>query len=161
MLLIGGRRARSQRWTVRRRRERYVYACLVAIVRFSRGGLYARYEGYHKVSDPHLRESPLVAVVVLVLAASLEGYALHTAVTEANRTRGDRSWLRFVRRTRSPELAVILLEDSGALLGLLFALAGVGLSVLIGDGILDGIATVASARCWSPSQSGSRSRPRA
>jgi cation diffusion facilitator family transporter len=145
LLLVGGRRARRPASALHPfgyARERYVYAFLVAIILFSLGGLYALYEGYHKVSDPHPLDAPLVAVVVLVLAAGLEGYALRTAVAEANRTRGGRSWLRFVRRTRSPELPVILLEDSGALLGLLFALAGVGLSVLTGNGIFDGLATL-------------------
>jgi cation diffusion facilitator family transporter len=145
LLLIGGRRARRPASVLHPfgyARERYVYAFLVAIILFSLGGLYALYEGYHKVIDPHPLDSPLVAVIVLLIAACLEGYALHTAVGEANRTRGGRSWLRFVRRTRSPELPVILLEDSAALLGLLLALLGVGLSVLTGNGVFDGIATV-------------------
>jgi cation diffusion facilitator family transporter len=145
LLLIGGRRAKRPASALHPfgyARERYVYAFLVAIILFSLGGLYALYEGYHKVIDPHPLSSPLVAVVVLVLAAALEGYALHTAVAQANLTRGTRSWLRFVRRTRSPELPVILLEDSGALLGLLLALVGVGLSVLTGNGVFDGIATL-------------------
>src|SRR3954463_10748350 len=145
LLLIGGRRARrpaSELHPFGYARERYVYAFLVAIVLFSLGGLYAVYEGYHKILHPHPLESPLVAIVVLLIAAALEGFALHTAVGEANRTRGGRSWLRFVRRSRSPELPVILLEDSGALLGLLFALIGVGLSVLTGNGVFDGVSTL-------------------
>jgi cation diffusion facilitator family transporter len=144
-LLIGGRRARrpaSRLHPFGYARERYVYAFLVAIVLFTLGCLYALYEGYHKVTNPHPLESPLVAVIVLLIAAALEGYALRTAMGQANQTRGNRSWLRFVRRTRSPELPVILLEDSGALLGLLFALIGVGLSLLTGNGIFDGIATL-------------------
>ena len=145
LLLIGGRRARRPASALHPfgyARERYVYAFLVAVVLFSLGGLYALYEGYHKVLDPHPLESPLVAVLVLFIAAALEGYALRTAVGEANRTRNGRGWLGFVRRTRSPELPVILLEDSGALLGLLFALIGVGLSLLTGNGIFDGISTL-------------------
>ena len=145
LLLIGGRRARRPASVLHPfgyARERYVYAFLVAIVLFSLGGLYALYEGYLKVVDPHPLASPLIAVIVLLIAACLEGYALRTAVGQANRTRGGRNWLRFVRRTRSPELPVILLEDSGALVGLLLALVGVGLSVLTGDGVFDGIATL-------------------
>ena len=69
---------------------------------FTLGGLYALYEGYHKIIDPHPLNSPLVAVVVLLIAMALEGYALRTAVREANRTRGSRSWLQFVRRARAP-----------------------------------------------------------
>jgi cation diffusion facilitator family transporter len=145
LLLVGGRRSKrpaSPLHPFGYARERYVYAFLVAIILFSLGGLYAAYEGYHKIRDPHEIESPLVAVVVLFIAAALEGYALRTAVGEANRTRGDRGWLRFIRRSRNPELPVILLEDSGALVGLLLALLGVGLSVLTGNGVFDGIATL-------------------
>ncbi len=145
LLLIGGKRARQAPSALHPfgyARARYIYAFLVAIVLFSLGGLYALYEGYHKVADPHPLTSPLVAVAVLVIAMALEGFALRTAVNEANRTRGQRDWLQFVRRARSPELPVLLLEDSGALVGLTLALLGVGLSVLTGNGIFDGIASL-------------------
>jgi len=145
LLLIGGKRARQAPSALHPfgyARARYIYAFLVAIVLFSLGGLYALYEGYHKIVDPHPLTSPLVAVAVLVIAIALEGFALRTAVREANRTRGQRDWLQFVRRARSPELPVLLLEDSGALVGLTLALLGVGLSVLTGNGIFDGIASL-------------------
>jgi cation diffusion facilitator family transporter len=145
LLLIGGRRSQQAPSALHPfgyARARYIYAFLVAIVLFTLGGLYALYEGYHKVIDPHPLTSPLVAIAVLIVAAALEGYALRTAVREANRTRGARSWFHFVRRARAPELPVILLEDSGALLGLTFALVGVGLSELTGNGVFDGIATL-------------------
>ncbi|MGN9768234.1 cation diffusion facilitator family transporter [Micromonospora sp. SD12] len=145
LLLIGGKRARrapSALHPFGYARERYIYAFIVAIVLFSIGGLYALYEGYHKISDPHELTSPLIAVAVLVIAIALESYALYTAVKEANKVRGTRGWVSFVRHARAPELPVILLEDAGALLGLVFALAGVGLSVLTGNAIFDGIATL-------------------
>jgi cation diffusion facilitator family transporter len=145
LLLLGGRRARQAPSALHPfgyARARYIYAFIVAIVLFTLGGLYALYEGYHKVRDPHPLSSPLVAIAVLVIAAFLEGYALRTAVREANRTRGARGWLHFVRRARSPEIPVILLEDSGALLGLTFALFGVVLSEITGNGVFDGIATL-------------------
>jgi cation diffusion facilitator family transporter len=145
LLLIGGRRARQGPSALHQfghARERYIYAFLVAIVLFVLGGLYALYEGYHKVVDPQPLTSPLGAVAVLLIAMVLEGYALRTAVREANRTRGARGWLQFVRRARAPELPVLLLEDSGALVGLTLALLGVGLSVLTGNGVFDGVATL-------------------
>jgi cation diffusion facilitator family transporter len=145
LLLIGGRRARQAPSALHPfgyARARYVYAFLVAIVLFVLGGLYALYEGYHKVIDPHPLSSPAVAIVVLLVAMMLEGYALRTAVREANRTRGNRNWLQFVRRARAPELPVLLLEDSGALVGLTVALLGVGLSVVSGNAIFDGAATL-------------------
>ena len=143
--IIGGKRARQAPSTLHQfgyARARYIYAFLVAVVLFTLGGLYALYEGYHKITDPHPLTSPLVAVAVLFIAMALEGYVLRNAVREANHTRGTRNWLQFVRRTRSPELPVILLEDSGALIGLTLALLGVGLSVLTGNGVYDGIASL-------------------
>jgi cation diffusion facilitator family transporter len=145
LLLIGGRRARQAPSALHPfgyARARYVYAFLVAVVLFTLGGLYALYEGYHKIIDPHPLKSPLVAVAVLLIAAALEGYALRTAVREANRTRGRRGWFTFVQRARAPEVPVILLEDSGALVGLTLALLGVGLTELTGNGVFDGIATL-------------------
>jgi cation diffusion facilitator family transporter len=145
LLLVGGRRARrapSELHPFGYARRRYIYAFLVAVVLFTLGGLYALYEGYHKVIDPEPLTSPLVAVAVLLIAMALEGYALRTAVREANRTRGARGWLHFVRRSRAPELPVLLLEDSGALVGLTLALVGVGLTVLTGNGIYDGVASL-------------------
>ena len=140
LLLVGGKRARRAPTALHP--FRYVYSFIVAIILFTLGGLYAVYEGYHKISDPHELSSPLIAVAVLLIAIALEGFALRTAVKEANKVRGKRSWVSFVRHARAPELPVILLEDAGALLGLLFALSGVGLSVLTGNALFDGIATL-------------------
>lgn len=123
-------------------RERYIYAFIVAIVLFTVGGLYAIYEGYHKLSDPHELSSPMVAVVVLVIAIVLEAFSLRTAVQESNAVRGKRTWTQFVRGAKSPELPTILLEDIGALVGLIAALLGVGLSILTGDPIFDAIGTL-------------------
>ena len=146
LLLIGGRRARrapSELHPFGYARERYIYGFLVAIILFSLGGLYALYEAYHKIRHPGELTSPLVAVSVLVVAVCLESFALRTAVKEANRVRGGRGWVEFIRRARSPELPVILLEDTGALLGLVFALVGVGLSLLTGNAVFDGLGTAA------------------
>jgi len=124
-------------------RVRYFWAFVVAVVLFTLGGVFSVYEGYRKVADPHDIESPAVAIVILVLAAMFEGLALRTAVRHANPQRGRRSWARYIRESRSPELPVLLLEDSGALLGLLFALSGVLLSLVTGNPVFDGIGTFA------------------
>ncbi len=125
-------------------RDRYVYGFLVAIVLFSVGGLFAVYEGVHKVLEPEEVTSPAWAFGVLVVAIVLEGFSLRTAVKETNAVRkpGESYW-EFIRHARAPELPVVLLEDTAALTGLVFALIGVGLSVLTGNGIYDGLGTVA------------------
>ncbi|WP_163550132.1 cation diffusion facilitator family transporter [Candidatus Frankia nodulisporulans] len=124
-------------------RARYIAAFLVGIVLFSVGGLFSVYEGIEKVRHPHELESGLIAIVVLVLAVGMESFSFATAIRESNHTRGDRSWWRFIREARAPELPIVLLEDLAAELGLLFALGGVGLTLLLDDPIWDGVGTLA------------------
>jgi cation diffusion facilitator family transporter len=146
LLLIGGkasRKAASPAHPFGYGRERYIYAFIVSIVLFSIGGLYALYEGFHKMSDTeHGLEAPLVAVVVLVVAIVLESFSLRTAVKESNHVRGKQSWVQFIKGSRSPELPVILLEDIGALVGLVLALFGVGLSWITGNTLFDALGTM-------------------
>ncbi|GLU47973.1 cation diffusion facilitator family transporter [Nocardiopsis ansamitocini] len=147
LLLVGGKRAKREATPEHPfgfGRERYVYAFVVSIVLFSLGGLFALYEAWHKLSDPHPIDSwRWVPIVVLLAAMAMEATALRTAVKESNRVRGKANWVQFVRRSKSPELPVILLEDTGALLGLVFALIGVGLTLITGNGVWDGLGTAA------------------
>jgi cation diffusion facilitator family transporter len=124
-------------------RSRYFYSFVVALVLFSLGAVFALYEGYHKITHRQELESPLVAITILVVAIALEGYSFRTAVVESRALKGSGSWWRFIRTSRNPELPVVLLEDSGALVGLAFALSGVGLTMVTGDPVWDGVGTVA------------------
>jgi len=145
LLLVGGRRARraaDEQHPFGYGRERYVYAFIVSIVLFSLGGLFALYEAYHKFSDPHGIESwHWVPIVVLVAAIGMEGFSFRTAVRESNLVRGKQSWPQFVRTAKAPELPVVLLEDFGALVGLVLALFGVGMTLVTGDGRYDAAGT--------------------
>ncbi|HEU4675890.1 MAG TPA: cation diffusion facilitator family transporter [Motilibacteraceae bacterium] len=147
LLLVGGRRAQREatpQHPFGYGRERYVYAFIVAIVLFSLGGLFALYEGWHKVQHPEAIESwQWVPVLVLLIAICLEGYSFRTAIKESNQTRGSRSWVEYVRTAKAPELPVVLLEDFGALIGLALALVGVGLTLITGNGVFDGAGTLA------------------
>ncbi|MFE0363762.1 cation diffusion facilitator family transporter [Streptomyces griseoaurantiacus] len=145
LLLLGGKRAQREatpQHPFGYGRERYIYAFLVSIVLFSVGGMFAIYEGYEKISHPHEVEHWYWPVGVLVFAILAEGYSFRTAIKESNETRGSLSWVEYVRRAKAPELPVVLLEDFGALIGLVLALGGVGLALLTGDGVWDGIGTV-------------------
>src|SRR5215210_1139726 len=146
LLVLGGRQAARGPTELHQfgyGRVRYFWAFVVAVVLFTLGGVFSVYEGYNKVADPHDIESPAVAIVILVLAAAFEGFALRTAARHAKPQRGTRSWARYIRESRSPELPVLLLEDSGALLGLFVAFTGVVLAVLTGNPVFDGIGTLA------------------
>jgi cation diffusion facilitator family transporter len=124
-------------------RDRYVYGFLVSLLLFSAGGLFAVYEGIEKVRHPHHLESPAVALVVLALAILLEGYSLRTAISESRELKGDDSWPAFIRHAKVPDLPVVLLEDVAALIGLVFAFAGVGLAAGTGQRVGDGVGTLA------------------
>ena len=124
-------------------RERYFWSFVVALVLFSMGSLFAIYEGIEKFLHPHELVSAHWAIGVLLIAMTLEAWSFRTAFVEANAVRGDKSLWRFVRRAKSPELPVVLLEDIGALLGLLFALLGVGLAVWTGNPRFDALGSIA------------------
>jgi len=146
-LLILGRKRATRSSTVEHPfgygRERYFYAFVVAVVLFTVGAVFSLYEGYHKLVEPHPVESPLWAFIVLIAALVMESFSLRTAIRETNPHRGGMGWFTFIRRAKSPELPVLLLEDSAALIGLLCALGGVSMSVLTGDGAWDGVGTLA------------------
>ena len=146
LLLVGNKRAKKgadEHHNFGYGRRRYVYGFIVAIVLFLVGGLFSLYEGFHKWQHPEPLEDWWIAVVVLLVAIALESFSFRTAIKEANRSRGKRSLGKFVRDARQPELPVILLEDAGALVGLVFALLGVGLAVLTGDGRFDAMGAMA------------------
>ena len=145
LLLLGGKRAQREATPQHPfgfGRERYIYAFLVSIVLFSVGGMFALYEGYEKIKHPHELEHWYWPVGVLVFAIIAEGFSFRTAIKESNPLRGKKSWKDFIRHAKAPELPVILLEDLGALVGLVLALGGVGLALLTGNGVWDGIGTL-------------------
>ncbi|WP_055601730.1 cation diffusion facilitator family transporter [Streptomyces aureus] len=145
LLLLGGKKAKREatpQHPFGYGRERYIYAFLVSIVLFSVGGMFAIYEGYEKIKHPHPIEAWYWPVGVLVFAIIAESFSFRTAIQESNLIRGGLTWTQFVRRAKAPELPVVLLEDLGALVGLILALGGVGLALLTGDGVWDGIGTL-------------------
>lgn len=146
LLLLGdarARRAATRDHPFGYGRERYFWAFVVSMLLFALGGLFAIYEGVEKLRHPHPLDSAIVAVVILVVSIVLEAFSFRMAIREAAGLRGGQGWLSFVRRSKSPEITVVLLEDFGALLGLLFALTGVGLEIVTGDPMWDALGTLA------------------
>jgi cation diffusion facilitator family transporter len=147
LLLVGGRRAKRAATTEHPfgyGRERYIYAFIVSVVLFSVGGLFALYEGFHKLQHPEPIDSwQWVPILVLVVAIGLESYSFRTAIHESNEVRENLSWPAFIRRAKAPELPVVLLEDFAALIGLALALVGVSFTLLTDDGTWDGLGTIA------------------
>jgi cation diffusion facilitator family transporter len=145
LLFLGGHRA-QRRPTPEHPfgygRERYFWAFIVALMLFSLGALFAIYEGVEKLIHPHELESVTVALAVLGVAIVLEALSFRTAVTQSAALKGDQSWWHFIRRSKTPELPVVLLEDTGALLGLMLAFVGVGAAEVTGNPRWDALGSV-------------------
>ncbi|MGH3338603.1 MAG: cation diffusion facilitator family transporter, partial [Propionibacteriaceae bacterium] len=153
LLLVGGRRSQKEATEAHPfgyGRERYIFGFIVSVVLFSVGGLFALYEAYHKfheIQEGHpneLLESRWwwVPIVILLAAIVAESLSFRTAIRESNKVRGKQTWSKYIRAAKAPELPVILLEDFAALVGLVFALFGVGMTLLTGNGYFDVIGTV-------------------
>jgi cation diffusion facilitator family transporter len=146
LLMFGGRRSRrvaDREHPFGYGRERYIYAFLVSIILFSVGGLFSIYEGIDKIIHPHELTNWWIPIAVLIIAIVLESFSLRTAVKESNHHReSGESWFAFIRHAKAPELPVVLLEDVAALTGLVFALLGVGLTVITHNSLFDAIGTL-------------------
>jgi cation diffusion facilitator family transporter len=145
LLLLGGRRSRKQADEAHPfgyGRERFVFAFVVSIILFSVGGVFSIWEGIQKLGSPHPLENPWIPVIVLVLSIVLEAFSFRTAVRESRHVRGKESLPRFIRHAKAPELPIVLLEDFAALVGLTLAFLGVGLTIITGNGVFDGISTL-------------------
>ncbi|HLM63120.1 MAG TPA: cation diffusion facilitator family transporter [Acidimicrobiales bacterium] len=145
LLLLGHRRARKPATPDHpfgHGRERYFWSFIVALILFSLGGVFATFEGIEKIRHPHELESPAVAVGILLVAIVLEALSFRTAVNESTHVKGDLDWWQFIRRSKTPELPVVLLEDFGALIGLTLALAAVGTALVTDDAVWDGYGTL-------------------
>jgi cation diffusion facilitator family transporter len=145
LLLLGGRLARREaddRFQFGRARERYFWSFVVALVLFSLGALFSLFEAYEKLRHPEEISSPAWAFGILGIAIVLESFSFRTAIVESRPLKGDRSWWQFVRTSRSPELPVVLLEDLGALVGLMLAFGAITIAVVADAPVWDGIGTL-------------------
>src|SRR5688500_14181361 len=146
LLLLGGKRAQraaTPEHPFGYGRDRYFYSFVVALLLFTLGSVFALYEGIHKLESHEPLTSPLVAVGILVVAIGLETYSFRTAIVESRPLKGNGTWWQFIRQSKVPELPVVLLEDLGALVGLVLALLGAGLTVITGDSVFDALGTIA------------------
>jgi cation diffusion facilitator family transporter len=145
LLLLGHRRARrapDDKHSFGYARERYFWSFVVALVLFSLGALFSLFEGYDKVRHPHEIDSVQVAFVILGVAILLEVFSFRTAIHEARPHKGNSSWPSYIRHAREPELPVVLLEDLGALVGLVLAFGALVVAEVTNDAVWDGIGTL-------------------
>ena len=145
LLILGGKMAkkeRSKEHPFGYGRERYFWSFIVAMIIFSLGSLFAIYEGISKLIHPHELEDHFLAIGILAIAIVLEMFSLRIAVIESKKAKGDMTWWEFIRKSKVPELPVVLLEDIGALIGLVLALVGIGLAMITGDPAFDAMGSL-------------------
>ncbi len=145
LLLLGSKRAKKGATAMHPfgyGRERYFWAFAVALVIFSLGGAFAFYEGLDKLIHPHEPKNLGIGVGILVFSILLESYSFKTAIVEANKLRGNTPMFKFLRRAKTPELPVVLLEDAGALFGLVLALGGLIMAEVTGNARWDAVGSL-------------------
>ena len=120
----------------------YFWSFLVAVMLFTVGGMFSLYEGIHKFQQPEPLRQWWWAVGVLVFGIAAESVSMRACMQEVNKSRGSRTLWQWFRESRQAELVVIFGEDLAALLGLIFALLAVILTVITGNPVWDAIGTI-------------------
>jgi len=120
----------------------YFWSFVVAILLFSMGGIFSIYEGVHKLQNPEPLSQIWIAIVVLIFAIVLEGSSLFGALREIRKVRGARPFREWLKHTRNSELVVVLGEDIGAQLGLVFALGFLILASITGNPVYDALGSI-------------------
>lgn len=120
----------------------YFWSFVVALILFSLGGMYSMYEGIHKLQHPEPLSYPLIAVGVLLFSIAAEGLSLWGCLKEVNKERRSRSLIQWFRQTRKSELIVVFGEDFAAILGLVFALAAVSMTIITDNPFYDAMGSI-------------------
>jgi len=145
-LLVGMKwsdRSAPKQYPLGSSKEAYFWAFIVSLFLFFLGGVFAVYEGVHKLTAPH--EAPgsqTVPLIVLGISLCIEGWSFSVALKEFNKARAGKSIMRALFDSRDPTIPVVLLEDAGAVFGLAFAFAAVTVTMITGDPRFDGIGSI-------------------
>ena len=145
LLLIGMKSAKrlpSPDYPLGHGKAIYFWSFLVALLLFSVGGAFSIYEGIHKLSAPEPLRWPWLAIGVLAFGIVAESFSMWGCLREVNKARGEHGLWYWFRQSRQSELIVIFGEDLAALLGLVFALAAVLLTMITGNPLFDAIGTL-------------------
>lgn len=146
LLLLGVRRSRQppdETHPLGYGRALYFWSFMVALMLFLGGGVFSVYEGVHKLRHPEPVGSLGLGVVILLLSLAVEGWATWENLREIGRRQGSKTFARYLRETKDSDLVVIFGENSASVLGLLAALAALGLAAATGDGRFDAGGSVA------------------
>jgi cation diffusion facilitator family transporter len=147
LLLVGmslAQQSQPDRYPLGREKESYFWAFIVALLLFFVGGVFAVYEGTHKLLAPgdEAHGSPLIPLGVLAVSLLMEGGSFLVAFKEFNKSRGQRGFFQALFRGKDPTIPVVLLEDTAAVFGLCIAFGAIGVSALTRSTVPDAIGSI-------------------
>lgn len=147
LLLVGmtlAARREPQRYPLGRESERYFWAFVVSLTIFLLGGVFAIFEGVHKLRTAEAEAPPSVLwpLVVIGLSLALEAGSFTVAMREFNRERRGRPFFQALFAGKDPTIPVVLLEDTGAVVGLLLALVALGVSFFTHSTLPDAVGSI-------------------
>lgn len=124
-------------------RNMYFYSFIVALLLFSGGGVFSIYEGIHKMQHPEPVGDIGIAIIILVLAIGLEGWATLGNLKVMNQRRGATPFFEYLKKSKDSDLVVVFGENSAAVLGLVLALAALLVAKQTNDGRWDAVGSLA------------------
>ena len=130
------------RYPFGRGKEVYFWSLVVALLIFAFGAGISTYEGVHHLRHPRPVDNPLINYGVIAAALVFEGISWRVAFKQFRRAKGGLGYIEAIRKSKDPTVFTVLVEDSAALLGVVFALAGIGLGQLTGNPDFDGGASI-------------------
>lgn len=122
--------------------ERFFWSLVSACGIFFLGAGITFYHGLRSLMHPEAHETNLWLLIILLISAALEGYALLTAITEAKEAAGEEPVLKFLKHSADPTVLAVIYEDSAALFGILIAFIATILTELTKNPIWDSIGSI-------------------
>jgi len=145
LLLTGmrlSRRAATAKHPFGHGKEVFFWGLIVAVLIFGVGGGVSAFEGVRRILHPEPIGNPFWAYVVLAAAAIFEGISFVVALRNFLRQIGDRRFLVALHTSKDPASYTVLAEDAAALLGIVIAAVGIGISYGMDMPRVDGVASV-------------------
>ena len=144
-MLYGGYRSRKpadQQHPFGYGHEFYFWTLIVGILIFAVGGGMSIVTGLSHIQAPRPPGNTLLSYAVLVIAMAFEGTSWYYGLKAFRAEQRGRGILETIQATKNPASFSVLLEDSAALLGLVFALAGIFLAERLAAPWIDGASSM-------------------
>jgi cation diffusion facilitator family transporter len=145
LLLIGNKKSQKpadKKHPLGYGREAFFWSFMVAILLFTLGGLFAIYEGSHKLTGHSEISSPALGMGILIFSLLLEGYSFWSCFKEVKAQNTYGSLINWFKKTSNSELLVIFTEDAAALTGLFLATVFLGIAWATGNSYWDAIGSI-------------------